>query len=422
LGKGIDVAGKAREFRWADALVDGGKVRFLLGDGSFWVPLEELTGPELRSLVGFIRRGDTPGGLVNYSTSWSGGMIRNAVRVLHGVDPLASDEVAKDDGGDEEEEGEAIPPVPPVPTGGGDAAGAALWALIAPTAQSVLAGTVASAVEAGFKNLKVPTPIVVKMPNGEARKVEGLTHKSFPLLVKRAGAKVIQQYPYLVGPAGTGKSHACRQLADALGVPFRGDITLTAETGAHELFGWTVPGTGEVKVTGFETAVREGGVFLVDEMDRGNSFLLSSFASGLAAGAFNFESGPATMHPDTYIVGAGNTDLTGGTDQYVSAQSQDASTGDRFILVPWDPDTEMEVAISRGIDPVHGPAWAAKVAGWRVAARKLSIPVTLSVRTIQRATFLAAMGERDAVIERDAVWRGVAADNVKRIKAEAGSV
>jgi hypothetical protein len=79
----------------------------------------------------------------------------------------------------------------------------------------------------------VPGRIEVKV--GEVvRVVEGRQHARFPTLVKMLGAKVS---PMLVGPAGSGKTHACEQAAEALGLPFYMQ-SVCGQTTASALLGY----------------------------------------------------------------------------------------------------------------------------------------------------------------------------------------
>src|SRR5690606_26115478 len=67
----------------------------------------------------------------------------------------------------------------------------------------------------------------------------------------------------LIGPAGSGKSTVCRQIADALELKY---YLQNSVTGTHEVAGY-MDAYGKYNSTSFRDCFEKGGLILVDEVD-----------------------------------------------------------------------------------------------------------------------------------------------------------
>jgi len=152
------------------------------------------------------------------------------------------------------------------------------------------------------------------------------------------------KHPYLVGPAGSGKTSMVPQLAEALGLRY-GMISFTA--GASETWLW-----GRQTPTGFQRGqfaefYENGGVFLFDELDAADANVLIALNSALANGhAYNpIEGKQVTRHKEFFVVAAGNTFGLGADFAYTGRQRLDRSTRDRFvpIIVDYLPNIEAKI-------------------------------------------------------------------------------
>lgn len=182
----------------------------------------------------------------------------------------------------------------------------------------------------------------VKIGDGE---VKDLGQKMSPYLPEilrdLKGARLSGRWPFLVGPAGSGKTSIGKQAAKALDKPFytlpgNEEMSITWLTGMHTATGF-VP-------SGFMRAVTEGGVFLGDELPKNNANCLTFMNMVLANGEF---SNPMTgeihkVHPEFYFIAAGNTFGKGGNSQYNTENRLDASTLDRLKPMYIDYDTDLE--------------------------------------------------------------------------------
>ena len=144
---------------------------------------------------------------------------------------------------------------------------------------------------------------------------------------------------YLYGPAGTGKSHTAKQVADALGLPY---YELTQLQYAHEVKGYGDAGGNYVSTPAYK-AMTEGGLLFLDEWDRSAIEATTTINTFLANGHGDIPViGNITVHPNFRVMAAGNTTMQGGDDEYTSANQIDASTRDRFAFYKVDYDRRVE--------------------------------------------------------------------------------
>jgi hypothetical protein len=223
-------------------------------------------------------------------------------------------------------------------------------------------------------------------------------------------AFVAQNVPaYVVGPAGSGKTHAAEQCAEALGLPF---FLQGATSGAHEFLGF-LNAHGHYQSTPFRQAFEHGGVFLSDEIDGSDAAALLVLNAALANGrmAFPDRTTLVARHADFRMIAAANTFGTGGDRLYVGRSQLDASTLDRFAFLDWPYDEKLENALVS--DNVE---WTRFVQKARASVAKLSIRHVVSPRaSIQGAKMLGAGMIRDTV-ENAVLWRGLSRQDVTRIK------
>lgn len=179
----------------------------------------------------------------------------------------------------------------------------------------------------------------ITLPDGARTKVEGLTMDGFDDMVKdlAAGYNI-----YMYGPAGTGKSHTAKQLAAALGVPY---YEINQVEFAHEVTGYG-DATGRYVSTPLYEAVVNGGLCFFDEFDRSAQSATTVVNTLLANRRFTFPVvGNVEAHPNFRVVAAGNTAMTGASNEYVAANVIDASSRDRFIFYKTYYDERIELPV-----------------------------------------------------------------------------
>ena len=203
---------------------------------------------------------------------------------------------------------------------------------------------------------RLPREITVSTPDGKSVHLEGRTHVQFEQLLK-----VIDEGHrnlLMVGPAGSGKTTLAKNVAEALDLDF-GFISLSAGVTETHLFGRMLPkadGTWGYVESVFVRVYRNGGIYLLDELDAADANVMVSVNAALANGCLcNPVTGEVVeRHKDCYIIGAANTWGRGGDSQYVGRNALDAATMDRFVLttlhIEYDTDLELELVRAR-LDP-----------------------------------------------------------------------
>lgn len=227
----------------------------------------------------------------------------------------------------------------------------------------------------------------------KTRKIKGLKHAQLSDLIKL----VTQRIPILmVGMAGTGKTHAGEQAAEALGLPFYA-ISVGGQTSKSDIIGYMHAG-GEYVRSMFREAYENGGVFLMDEIDAGNANVLIQVNSALSNQYCAFPDGMVKRHKDFIFIASANTFGNGANRQYVGRNQLDAATLDRFAIIEWQIDPELESALA-GSDN-NGKAWYKVVTAVREEVTGQGIRALVTPRATQRGAMLLSAGiEVDDVMD-----------------------
>lgn len=179
-------------------------------------------------------------------------------------------------------------------------------------------------------------------------------HRRADLLLKMARAGV---FVWLTGPAGSGKTTAVSAVAKTLNLRFR--FTGAIET-RYDLMGF-VDAHGRETVTALRDTYQHGGVFLFDECDASMTGATLAFNAALANGHSDFPGcvDPIQQHPDFLCFAAGNA-INGSTTEYTGRNTPDAAFLDRFVVLRWpyDEDLELEIAqsVTQNFEPRALPA------------------------------------------------------------------
>lgn len=177
---------------------------------------------------------------------------------------------------------------------------------------------------------------------------------------------------YLYGASGAGKSHAAEQVAGLLNLDFY-SLSLCSQTTKTELIGYTGP-NGNYIETDFYKAFKNGGLFLLDEVDNGNPNILTLMNSAISNGFCSFPCGQVRAHSDFRLIAGANTIGNGGTIQFVGRNPLDGATKARFKFVEFPIDEALELEISPNKD------FCKKVQGLRAKALKLGINAIITPR------------------------------------------
>ena len=227
-------------------------------------------------------------------------------------------------------------------------------------------------------------PVHVVIEGRDTKPISGIQHNQFENLLK----VVISKQPVvLVGPAGTGKSHAAEAVAEALGLEFYA-MSVGAQTSKSDLIGY-MDANKNYQTTAFRRAYENGGLFLLDEIDAGNSNVLIQLNAALANGYMSFPDGMVRRHENFHMVASANTFGTGANRQYVGRNQLDAATIDRFAFLQWNIDLRVEEMLAVG---KYGPAWLDCVRHVRKFVEEQELRVVVSPRATQRGSLLLSAG------------------------------
>lgn len=215
--------------------------------------------------------------------------------------------------------------------------------------------------------------------------VEGLKHKQLKQLITYAAMRLS---PLLVGMAGTGKTHAGEQVAVALGLPFY-SMSVGAQTSKSDIIGY-MDASGRYVRTHFREAYENGGVFLMDEVDAGNANVLIQINAALSNGLCAFPDSMVQRHEDFVFIASANTFGNGANRQYVGRNQLDAATLDRFAIIEWYIDEDLEEQLAVGL---NGKAWYMAVRAARDYVAEKNIRALISPRATQKGSKLLNVGQ-----------------------------
>lgn len=208
--------------------------------------------------------------------------------------------------------------------------------------------------------------------------IKGVKHSQLPSLINMVGAGLNVM---LTGSAGSGKTHASAQVAEALGLKFYA-LSVGAQTSKSDIVGFIDAG-GTYRSTPFRQAYEKGGVFVMDEIDAGNSNVLVQINSALSNGICSFPDKQVKAHKDFRFIATANTYGKGESIKYVGRNRLDAATLDRFTIIHWDIDDKVEEAMADGDTAIYKAIKAA-----RDYCEKKNIDAMITPRTTQKAVKL----------------------------------
>ena len=215
---------------------------------------------------------------------------------------------------------------------------------------------------------------------------------------------------WIAGPAGSGKTTAARQAAEALGLEFAAHGAMGM---AHELIGFVDAG-GRYHEPAFVRLYRNGGVCLLDEMDASDANVTLVLNAALDNGQFQIPTGEMIQrHPDFACIATGNTFGAGATAEYVGRNKLDGAFLKRFVAMEWPYDEKLETAIC------GNPDFAARVQRARKAAAKAGLKVLITPRDSVHGAALIAAGFDADTAARMTYLTGLSAAQIAQVEAGA---
>ena len=270
---------------------------------------------------------------------------------------------------------------------------------------------------------EIPAPPTIRIRVAGAEPIEiARQHERFPLLLQTlaVGLNVL-----LVGPAGTGKTTAARKAAEALGLGFS-CLSVGPQTSKSDLLGFVDAG-GTYRESMFVQAYRDGGVFLLDEIDAGNAGVLTVLNAALAGDVMATPIGMVSRSPRFLTVAGANTYGQGASRQYVGRNQLDAATLDRFAVLDWPIDEGLE-AVMIGLPApapvldmdrggvINSAAWLGRVRSVRASIEKEQVRAIVSPRATVAGEALFKVGVGRYWVEEMVLWRGMPVDARTRVE------
>lgn len=212
---------------------------------------------------------------------------------------------------------------------------------------------------------------------------------------------------YLAGPAGSGKNFTVEQIAKELGWDFYFSNSVQQE---FKLTGF-IDAAGDFHETEFYKACTSDNesVFFLDEMDASIPEVLVLLNAAIANGYFEFPTGRVDLK-HVHFVAAGNTVGSGSDEMYTGRMVIDQATLDRFAIIEFGYDTNVEMAMAENdddlVDFIHS---------LRKSSESHGIRATFSYRCITMAKKLENAGMPLVEVIKIAVVKGLDSDTVNTL-------
>lgn len=224
----------------------------------------------------------------------------------------------------------------------------------------------------------LPKKVEIKR-DGKRVELQGIFHKEFENICKIVESNIPLM---LVGGAGAGKNYTLEQVSQALGLTF---YTTNAVTQDYKLTGF-IDANGKYHETEFYKAFTKGGMFFLDEIDASSPEALIILNGAIANGYFDFPNGRKNVHKDFRVVCAGNTYGTGADMIYVGRNVLDGATLDRFVVLEFDYDDEVEKKLA------YDNELYKFIKNLRETINKANLRYIVSMRALINATKLLEIG------------------------------
>ena len=246
-------------------------------------------------------------------------------------------------------------------------------------------------------------PKKIEVSKGTKKKeISGIFHKKFEEILKIVDKGVPLM---LTGPAGAGKNYTLEQVAKALNLDFYFSNAITQE---YKLTGFIDAG-GTYQETQFYKAFKDGGLFFLDEVDASVPEALIILNSAIANGYFDFPNGRINAHKDFRVVCAGNTYGTGADMVYVGRNALDGATLDRFAVIEFDYDEEVEKKLAYDNELYDF------VTSLREIIKGASLRYIVSMRATINATKLLEIGMNKKDILKSVIIKNMQPDDLNVI-------
>lgn len=270
---------------------------------------------------------------------------------------------------------------------------------IMPTTEKKVMEKIDELINDTMKNI---TTVVIKKDEKEILSTTVMTHNKFKEILTLVNNNIPVM---LTGGAGSGKSSTCEKVAEVLGLEFYFSNAITQE---YKLTGF-IDANGVYQETQFYKAFKNGGLFVLDEIDASVPEALIIINTAIANGYFDFPNGKVDAHPDFKIVACANTYGLGGNDIYVGRNQLDGASLDRFAMVYFDYDPVLENSL------VDNAEWVEFVQLLRKRLRDKQIKHIISMRATIYGNKLILAGTDINTIFDEIIFKNLQIDDIKSI-------
>ncbi len=246
------------------------------------------------------------------------------------------------------------------------------------------------------------TKVTIKQDKLEIRETTQITHNKFKDLLLLVSNNIPAM---LTGGAGSGKSSTCEKVAKALGLDFYFSNAITQE---YKLTGF-IDANGTYQETQFYKAFKDGGLFVLDEVDASVPEALVILNTAIANGYFDFPNGKVQVNEKFRIVACANTYGLGSDDIYVGRNQLDAASLDRFAIVKFDYDPELEKNLA------NDKEWVEFIQLFREQIIKRKIKHIVSMRAIIYGDKLLTAGTEIEKVLDEIVFKNLELEDIKSI-------
>ena len=259
-------------------------------------------------------------------------------------------------------------------------------------------------IKANNNNVELPK-VEIKEIKKEEPKQKEVKHYQYDMIK----ACIENDIPvYLAGEAGTGKNFTLEQISWELGLEFYFTNSVQQE---YKLTGFIDAG-GTYHETEFYKAFKNGGIFFLDEIDASIPEVLVLLNAAIANRYFEFPTGRIEAHKNFRVVAAGNTVGSGADELYTGRLVLDQATLDRFVIIDFDYDRNIEMHISN-----NNKELVDFIEDLRKQAKTNGIRATFSYRCITMVTKLEKTNIPLKQIIAIAVFKGMTKDTINSFRA-----
>jgi midasin (ATPase involved in ribosome maturation) len=253
-----------------------------------------------------------------------------------------------------------------------------------------------------FGNL--PEKVLTIKKDLTSKTVTSITHKKFEDVLKCVAA---DNPVFLVSPAGAGKNHMVKEIADALELDFYFSNAITQE---YKVTGF-IDANGVYQETEFYKAFTKGGLFFLDELDASIPEVLVILNAAIENRYFDFPNGKVYAHENFRVIAAGNTYGNGADLQYVGRYKLDEASMDRFAMIYMSYDERIEMVLCDNNKPL-----IAFIHKLRDTLTEQGVSKIISYRAIRQITAMEKLNLPLQDIMRYSIIRGMERDGINMVK------